>query len=52
MQRSRRAARSVITDFVESGDDLLLGRVCHFHFVLCRHGVGSASYNSINRAEP
>ena len=34
MQRWRRSARSVITDFVEGGDDLLLGDICHFHFAL------------------
>ena len=39
----------VITDFVQSGDDLLLGRVCHSHSVLRRH-MGSALYYSINRA--
>ena len=30
----------VITDFVQSGDDLLLGRVCHSHSVLgCHAGI-------------
>ena len=33
-----------VTDCVESIDDLMLGRVCIFHFTLGRHGVGSAPY--------
>jgi hypothetical protein len=41
-----------IADFVESGNDLLLGDICHFHFVLCGHDALSASHYSIDCAEP
>ena len=37
---------------MESVDDLLPDDICHLHFVLRRHSVGSASYYSINCAEP
>jgi hypothetical protein len=26
-----------VTNFVQSGDDLLLVDICHFHFMGCRH---------------
>jgi hypothetical protein len=41
-----------IIDFVEGGDDLLLDGVCLFHFELSGHDALSASYYSIDCAEP
>ena len=35
-----------IIDFVEGGDDLLLGGVCRFHFVLCGHAAIYVARNS------